>query len=276
MLREHMFDTSPSQVGLEIELNLVDERGEPSMRNADVLDAIADPAWATELGQFNLEINVPPRQLDGDALADLEQEVRASLNAADAKARGTGSRLVMIGILPTLAEQDMTEGTLSANARYRVLNEQIFAARGEDMRIEIDGAEQLLTARGQHHARGRLHERAAAPAGQPGGLRALLERRPGDRRRSGRARRQLAVPVRPAAVARDQDHAVRAGHRHPAGGAEAAGRAAPGVVRRALDHVGVRPVRGEHPVLPGAAADLRGRGSAWRCSTAAAARSWPR
>ena len=32
-----------------------------------VLDAIADPSWASELGQFNLEINVPPRQLTGDA-----------------------------------------------------------------------------------------------------------------------------------------------------------------------------------------------------------------
>ena len=145
MLRERRFEADPSQVGLEIELNLVDSRGEPSMRNADVLAAIADPVWATELGQFNLEINVPPRRLDGDAVADLEQEIRASLNTADAKARGVGSRLVMVGILPTLAERHMHEGTLSANARYRVLNEQIFAARGEDMRIAIDGAERLLT-----------------------------------------------------------------------------------------------------------------------------------
>jgi gamma-glutamyl:cysteine ligase YbdK (ATP-grasp superfamily) len=145
MLRDQLFETSPSQVGQEIELNLVDEHGTPSMRNADVLDAIADPAWATEVGQFNLEINVPPRQLAGDALADLEQEVRGSLNAADAKARGTGCRIVMIGILPTLQKRDLHEGTMSANARYRVLNEQIFAARGEDMRIEIDGAERLLT-----------------------------------------------------------------------------------------------------------------------------------
>ena len=110
MLREHLFEANPSQVGVEIELNLVDASGAPSMRNAEVLDAIADPAWATELGQFNLEINVPPRQLGGDALADLEQEIRASLNAADAKARGTGSRLVMVGILPTLREQDVHEG----------------------------------------------------------------------------------------------------------------------------------------------------------------------
>jgi gamma-glutamylcysteine synthetase len=34
---------------------------------------------------------------------------------------------------------------MSANARFRVLNEQIFAARGEDMGISIEGAEQLLT-----------------------------------------------------------------------------------------------------------------------------------
>ncbi len=145
MLRERLFEADPAQVGQEIELNLVDSAGMPSMRNAEVLGALADPAWATEMGQFNLEINVPPRRLDGDALGELEREIRADLNAGDTSARGTGSRLVMIGILPTLRKDDVNEGTMSANDRYRVLNEQIFAARGEDMRIEIDGAERLLT-----------------------------------------------------------------------------------------------------------------------------------
>ena len=145
MLRERLFEENPSTVGQEIELNLVDEHGMPSMRNAAVLDAIASPAWATEVGQFNLEINVPPRMMDGDSLATLETELRADLNAADARARTVGSHLVMVGILPTLAEHDVNEGTMSANERYRVLNEQIFAARGEDMSISIDGSEQLLT-----------------------------------------------------------------------------------------------------------------------------------
>jgi gamma-glutamyl:cysteine ligase YbdK (ATP-grasp superfamily) len=145
MLRERMFEDSASTVGQEIELNLVDERGRPSMHNAEVLKVIASPAWATEVGQFNLEINVPPRQLDGDALGGLEDEIRADLNAADARARSLGSRLVMIGILPTLTEKDVDAETMSANERYKVLNEQIFAARGEDMRIAIDGAERLLT-----------------------------------------------------------------------------------------------------------------------------------
>src|ERR1700747_734502 len=107
MLREHRFEGDPVKVGLEIELNLVDDHGGPSMQNADVLDAIADPAWATELGPFNIEINVPPRRLAGDAGAGLEQEVRGSLNDADAKARTVGNRLVMIGILPTLQEEEL-------------------------------------------------------------------------------------------------------------------------------------------------------------------------
>ena len=144
MLRERLFDENPHTVGQEIELNLTDSRGMPSMRNADVLEAIASPAWATEVGQFNLEINVPPRMLDGDALTTLEAELRADLNAADARARSVGSHLTMVGILPTLAEHDVNEESMSANERYKVLNEQIFAARGEDMRIEIDGAEQFL------------------------------------------------------------------------------------------------------------------------------------
>src|SRR6185437_11852196 len=145
MLRERVFEGEISMVGQEIELNLVDEHGAPHMRNATVLDAIADPLWSTEVGQFNLEINVPPRKLEGDALAGLETSIRASLNAADGKARSTGSRLVMVGILPTLQKEDVHEGAMSANARYKVLNEQVFAARGEDMRIEIDGPEPLLT-----------------------------------------------------------------------------------------------------------------------------------
>lgn len=61
MLRESRFDFERPQVGLEIELNVVDATGEPAMRSTDVLDAIADPAWSTELGRFNLEINLEPR-----------------------------------------------------------------------------------------------------------------------------------------------------------------------------------------------------------------------
>ena len=51
--------------GIEIELNLVDEHCDPAMKNSEVLSAIEDDAFQTELGQFNIEINVPPGQIDG-------------------------------------------------------------------------------------------------------------------------------------------------------------------------------------------------------------------
>ena len=46
----------------------------------------------------------------------------------------------MIGILPTLAEGHMAPSSLSANPRYRLLSEQILAARGEDIAIAIAAA----------------------------------------------------------------------------------------------------------------------------------------
>ena len=143
MLRESRFEAERPLTGLEIELNLVDERAEPAMRNAEVLEAIADPDFQTELGQFNIEVNVAPRRLAGDGPAAFEQQVRASLNAAEGKARTIGAHMVMIGILPTLRREHLTGSTLSANPRYALLNEQIFAARGEDLNIRVDGVERL-------------------------------------------------------------------------------------------------------------------------------------
>jgi len=145
MLRESHFDFERPLIGLEIELNIIDSAGDPALVNAKVLDLIADPDFQTELGQFNIEINVPPRRLTGSGVAELENAVRASLNAADAKAHETGAHLVMVGILPTIMQEHVSAEALSANPRYALLNEQIFAARGEDIHIDVTGRERLST-----------------------------------------------------------------------------------------------------------------------------------
>jgi hypothetical protein len=145
MLRESRFDAAAPMTGLEIELNLVDEAGDPALKNHEVLDAIADPDFVTELGQFNLEINVPPKQLKDRGFTAFEDGVRASLNAAEAKANQVGAHMVMIGILPTLSAGHMSPDSLSPNPRYRLLSDQILAARGEDILIDIAGPERLRT-----------------------------------------------------------------------------------------------------------------------------------
>jgi hypothetical protein len=145
MLSESRFDADPRSIGLEIELNLTDETGDPALLNAKVLEAIADADFQTELAQFNVEINVPPRRLEGDLFTALERDVRTSLNNAEERARSVGAHMMMVGILPTVTDGHLTEESFSANPRYQLLNEQIFAARGEDLDISISGVERLST-----------------------------------------------------------------------------------------------------------------------------------
>jgi hypothetical protein len=145
MLREARFDPERRSVGLEIELNLTDETGDPAMLNAEALEAIADPDFQTELGRFNLEINVPPRWLEERAFSELEDDVRRDLNHAEEQARTVGAHMMVIGILPTLTDHHLTRDSFSDNPRYALLNEQIFAARGEDLEISIAGVERLFT-----------------------------------------------------------------------------------------------------------------------------------
>jgi gamma-glutamyl:cysteine ligase YbdK (ATP-grasp superfamily) len=145
MLQDARFKEAPQQVGLEAEFYLVDDAGYASTRNAEVLAAIGDRDWATELGKFNLEVSLAPRPLADDALGGLERDLAGTVAHADGRARNAGTRLAMVGILPTLRERDATEAAMSPNPRYRLLNEQMCAARGEELRIAIEGPERLVT-----------------------------------------------------------------------------------------------------------------------------------
>jgi gamma-glutamyl:cysteine ligase YbdK (ATP-grasp superfamily) len=128
--------------GLEVELNLVDADYQPALINAEVLEEIADPNYQTELGAYNIELNVDPNPLAG--LAELEDDLRTSLNAAEIKANARDAHIVMVGILPTLMQEHLVEDRwMSASTRYLALNDSIFAARGEDLHLDIHGTERL-------------------------------------------------------------------------------------------------------------------------------------
>jgi len=144
MLNDFSFDADRPTTGLEIELNLIDPNCDPAMRNAEVLADIADPTFQTELGQFNLELNVPPRLIADAGFGAYEQQVRGALQHADERAQKSDARVVLIGILPTLTQSHTVLDNLSTNPRYRLLNEQILGARGEDMELDIRGVERLL------------------------------------------------------------------------------------------------------------------------------------
>lgn len=139
MLEQGRFVTERHRTGLEIELNLADAGYRPSFDNAAALGAIADEDYQTELARFNIEFNVPPGEISGRSLLTLEDSLRASLNAAEQRCVASGNHIVMIGVLPTVREEDFQGPWMSESTRYEALNDAVLAARGEDMHLHLDG-----------------------------------------------------------------------------------------------------------------------------------------
>ncbi|GAA1272482.1 hypothetical protein GCM10009665_70590 [Kitasatospora nipponensis] len=144
MLRDGRFDRPRAVLGLEIELNLADEQGQPVMVNDQVLAAIGSADFQTELGQFNIEVNIAPHRLTGHVFEELREEIDTGLRYADRRAAEAGARIVMVGVLPTLGLEHTGLDSMSHNNRYSLLSDQIMAARGEDIALDIEGVEHLV------------------------------------------------------------------------------------------------------------------------------------
>jgi len=183
MLAESSFEFDRPLTGMEIECNLVNSDYQPAMSNQEVLAAIADPAYQTELGAYNIEFNVPPRPLPGRTALELEAEIRTSLNAAEIKASSDGAHIVMIGILPTLMPEHLTGSWMSPSLRYQALNDSIFTARGEDILIDIAGAERLC-----------VHAESIAPESACTSMQLHLQVSPADFAKNWNAAQVIAGP----------------------------------------------------------------------------------
>ena len=145
LVESHRFETGKRTIGVEVEVYVTDRKGDAAPINSELLDRIASPDFQTELAQFNIEFDVKPRKLAGHCFAEIEDELRRQLNHAQTQARTMDAEVLIIGILPTLTDFDVTEQNLSANPRYKALNDSILNQRGEDILIRIEGDETLET-----------------------------------------------------------------------------------------------------------------------------------
>lgn len=133
-----------ASIGLELELNLTNRDFSPALRNKAVLERIADPAFQTEIGAFNIELNHPALSIGKFGLKELEDSLRVQLNRADARAAQEAADIMMVGILPTLTPGFMDGWEwLSSGQRYAALNTSVLQARGEDVLLDLSGPEPL-------------------------------------------------------------------------------------------------------------------------------------
>lgn len=129
-------------VGMEVELDLMDPLGRPRLVNDAVLARLGRTDMQHEFGQFNVELNLAPRQLRGGVLHDSERDLADVLDGCRARIEGLGTRLIAVGMLPTLSAEQLTIERISGSPRYALLSRRLHAARHRLFRVRIiDGRE---------------------------------------------------------------------------------------------------------------------------------------
>ncbi len=111
--------------GFELEAWLITPQGKPAPINQAYLAAVNNPLVVPELAQFNVEINSQPQVLAGSALQQFRQDLSQTWEHCCQVAEQLQAGLMMIGILPTVQQEQLTLEMISPRKRYFALNEQI-------------------------------------------------------------------------------------------------------------------------------------------------------
>ncbi len=143
MIEQNACSTSAPVAGFEIEAWIIDQKMHPAPVNDSFLAGLNNPLVFEELAKFNIELNSTPTPLAGNVFNRMHNQLESTWINANKQAEKVQNHLIMIGILPTLRQSDLTLANISNLNRYRALNEQILQARGKPINLDIIGNEHL-------------------------------------------------------------------------------------------------------------------------------------
>lgn len=143
MLERGMFEDNPIRIGAEQEFCLVNEKWEPSNKSMEILKALDDPYFTTELALYNLETNLDPLLLTGDCFSRMHQQLDGLLAKARKEAAKQHLKIILTGILPTIDSRHLKTSYMTPIKRYKVLDETIRDLRGNDLELHIRGVDEI-------------------------------------------------------------------------------------------------------------------------------------
>lgn len=143
MLEAGMIEKSPIRIGAEQEFFILNKEFLPDSNSLDLLENINDPHFTTEIGNFNLEINLDPIELKGDCFSQLYKQLSALVGKANEAAEELNSKILLTGILPTLSPKHITLENMTKVKRYLVLNNVAMELRNQDISIHIKGVDEI-------------------------------------------------------------------------------------------------------------------------------------
>ena len=143
MIKEDIVESTPIRIGAEQEFCLINSEYKPSKNALEVLKAIDDAHFTTEIGNYNLELNLDPFELKGNCFSQLATQLENLLCKAKEAASNFDTKILLTGILPTLTLKDIGVENMTPIQRYAVLNEAITESRLQDFNIHIKGVDEL-------------------------------------------------------------------------------------------------------------------------------------
>ena len=143
MLREGLFEKGRQRIGAEQELALVDTSFQPAAKGSLLLRQLS-PQFTTEIGKFNLEINLDPFLFDSQGLQQTEHQLHQLWSILEQEAQKRQLTPVLTGILPTIRQSHLESSFMTPRERYAILSKAIHQMRGADFEINIQGADELI------------------------------------------------------------------------------------------------------------------------------------
>lgn len=144
MLLDDRFEKDKRRIGAEQELCVVDDSFNPSRNGPEILAALGDKHFTSEIARYNLEINLDPFEFRSDCLRRLERQLISMLGKAEAVASDLDNHIFLCGILPTVYYDHLQSEWMSPEARYQMLSDLIRNMRGKDFEIHIQGVDELI------------------------------------------------------------------------------------------------------------------------------------
>ncbi len=143
MIKKGLIEKAPIRIGSEQEFCLMDKEFLPSFNSLEILEDINDEHFTTEIGSFNLEINLDPLELKDACFSKMHKQLSHLLHIAKEKANKNDTKILLTGILPTLTLEHIVVENMTPIQRYCVLNEAIKESRKQDFNIHIKGVDEV-------------------------------------------------------------------------------------------------------------------------------------
>lgn len=143
LIEKGLIDDGPLRIGAEQEFCMVNDQFLPESRSLEILEDIDDTHFTTEIGNYNLEINLDTFQLGEDCFSKLHDQLKALLKKAKSVTEKKNIRIVLAGILPSLSVSNVDESSMTDVDRYAVLNDAIKQSRRKSFDIHIKGVDEL-------------------------------------------------------------------------------------------------------------------------------------